>query len=58
MSNQLFRLLERHQKIDRLLSDARKRRAADPFEILRLKKLKLAIKDRIAGLMRRRHMAG
>lgn len=53
MSDDLFRLMERHQKIDRLLREARRRRWTDPLEILRLKKLKLAIKDRIAAAMRR-----
>lgn len=53
MSDQMFRLMERHQKLDRLLTDARRRRWTDPLEILRLKKLKLAIKDRIARAMRR-----
>ena len=47
MSDRMFRLMERHQKLDRLIAEARKRRSAEPFEILRLKKLKLAIKDRI-----------
>ena len=58
MSNRMFRLMERHQKLDRLIAEARKRRSVDPFEILRLKKLKLAIKDRIAGLLRRRGLTG
>ena len=57
MSDRLFRLMERHQQLDRLLQAARKRRATDPFEILRLKKLKLAVKDRMASLMRRRGIA-
>lgn len=54
MSEHVFRLMERHQKLDRLLQDARRRRWVDPLEILKLKKLKLAIKDRIAGAMRRK----
>lgn len=53
MSNRLFRLMERHQKLDRLIADAQRRRGGDPFALLRLKKLKLAIKDRIAAIMRR-----
>lgn len=55
MSDRMFRLLERHQKLDRLLSEAQRRLRPDAFEVLRLKKLKLAIKDRIAVAMRRRH---
>ena len=57
MSDRMFRLMERHQKLDRLIVEARKRRSADPFELLRLKKLKLAIKDRMAALLRRRAKA-
>ena len=52
MSDRLFRLMERHQKLDRLIVAAQRRRIGDPFELLRLKKLKLAIKDRIAALVR------
>lgn len=54
MSDRMFRLLERHQKLDRLIAAAQRRRASDSLELIRLKKLKLAIKDRIALLMRRR----
>ena len=54
MSDRLFRLMERHQKIDRHIAAIQGRRSTDAFELLRLKKLKLAIKDRIAALMLRR----
>jgi uncharacterized protein YdcH (DUF465 family) len=50
MSNRVYRLLERHQKLDDHLRRAQSRRWVDPHEIGRLKKLKLAIKDRIARL--------
>jgi len=53
MSDRTFRLLERHQKLDELLRRAQTRRWPDPLEISRLKKLKLAIKDRLARLTRR-----
>ena len=53
MSDRVFRLMERHQKLDDALRLAQRRRLTDPFEIVRLKKLKLAIKDRIARLLRR-----
>ena len=53
MSDRLFRLMERHQKIDEALERARRGPASDPLEITRLKKLKLAIKDRLAALLRR-----
>lgn len=58
MSDRVFRLMERHQKLDEALRLARIRKSADPFEVARLKKLKLAIKDRIAGLLRRRKAFG
>lgn len=54
MSDRYFRLLERHQKLDERLRLLQRLRAADPFELARLKKLKLALKDRLAGLLRKR----
>ena len=42
--------MERHQKLDDALRRLQTRRWPDPFEIARLKKLKLAIKDRLARL--------
>ncbi len=50
MSDRLFRLLERHQRLDDQLQRLQSMRrhdpsGPDPFEIARLKKLKLAIKD-------------
>lgn len=53
MSNRVFRLMERHRRLDDLLRLAQNRRWADPMEIARLKKLKLAIKDRLARLTRK-----
>ena len=53
MSDRVYRLLSRHQKLDEQLRRAKSRLWADPFEIARLKKLKLAVKDRLASLMRR-----
>lgn len=57
MSDSVFRLMERHQRLDDLLHCARKNRFVDPFEIARIKKLKLAIKDRIARGIRKPKMA-
>lgn len=54
MSDHVLRLMEHHQKLDRLLAEARRRRLSDPLEMLRLKKLKLAVKDRLAHAMRRK----
>lgn len=56
MPDRVFRMLERHQQLDAQLSLARSRRWPDPFEIARIKKLKLALKDRLAGLLRRPHL--
>lgn len=50
MSDRIFRLLERHQRLDDRLRRVQAIRFADPFEILRLKKLKRMIKDRLARL--------
>ena len=52
MSERYFRLLERHQRLDERLRGLQRRATADRFEIARLKKLKLAIKDRLAAASR------
>jgi uncharacterized protein len=54
MSDRLFSLMERHQKLDRLIAAAHRRPSGDGFALLRLKKLRLAIKDRIARALRKR----
>ncbi|MDE2412631.1 MAG: DUF465 domain-containing protein [Sphingomonadales bacterium] len=53
MSDRVFRLMERHQKLDDALRRLQGSRFADPFEIARLKKLKLVLKDRLARLAAR-----
>ena len=53
MSNQVYRLMERHQQLDDRLRRVLTRRWADPTEVARLKKLKLAIKDRLNRVMHR-----
>ena len=50
MSNHAYRLLERHQKLDARLRALQNRFWPDPFELARIKKLKLVIKDRLARL--------
>ena len=50
MSDMTFRFLERHQKLDARLRMLQSLRLPDPSELARLKKLKLAIKDRLARL--------
>jgi uncharacterized protein len=58
MTDRVFRLLEHHQKLDERLRHVQARRFPDPLEIVRLKKLKLAIKDRLARLARSPLAAG
>jgi uncharacterized protein len=47
MSDRVFRLLERHQKLDERLRRIQTMPWPDPFEVVRLKKLKLILKDRL-----------
>lgn len=54
MSDHLYRLLERHQRLDDRLRRLQSSRWVDSFEIARLKKLKLALKDRLAAFVKRR----
>jgi len=58
MSDRVYRLMERHQRLDDRLRRMQVSRFADPFEMLRLKKMKLAIKDRLARLARSPLAAG
>jgi len=53
MSWTAFRLNEMHGRIDEALRAEQRRKLPNPFEITRLKKLKLAIKDRLAMLSRK-----
>lgn len=50
MTNQAFHLLQYHQKLDRRLRAEMKRRWPDLVAIMRLKKLKLSVKDNLARL--------
>lgn len=45
MSDRLFRLMQSHQKIDEALHAEQRRRSASPFAVMRLKRLKLRVKD-------------
>jgi len=49
-----LRLRSLHQKLDRELRSERAQRRPDGLRVVRLKKLKLALKDRIAALSRSR----
>lgn len=51
MTVQAYRLMEAHQRIDEELRRESGRRRPDPFKLMRLKKLKLRIKDRLNGFM-------
>ncbi len=53
MSDRVFRLMERHQRLDARLHALRSLRWPDPFEIARLKKLKLGLKDGVARALHR-----
>ena len=54
MSDRVFLLMERHQTLDDRLRRMQTARWPDPFEIARLKKLKLMLKDRLARVLQRR----
>lgn len=58
MSAMMFRLLQVHQKLDGELRREQKRRAPNEARIRKLKKLKLAIKDRLLGRISSTAMAG
>ena len=47
MHPRLYRLMEKHQRIDSLLQLEQRRPWRDPSRIMRLKRLKLRIKDLI-----------
>lgn len=49
----IYRLTVLHRRLDEAVRREARRRSSDPFRILRLKKLKLAVRDRLAMLMRR-----
>ena len=52
MNWRAFRLHEMHKRIDEALRAEQRHTDPNPFEIMRLKKLKLALKDRLAALAR------
>lgn len=59
MTDRIFRLLTKHQKLDAALRSEQARRWPDVMQIAQLKKLKLAVKDRLhqAALGRRKASA-
>ena len=48
-----YRLTVLHRQLDDAERREIRRRGADPFRLLRLKTLKLAVKERLAALVRR-----
>jgi len=52
MTNRLFRMMLRHQRIDEALRREQRRRGVSPFVLMRLKKMKLRAKDLIHRLGR------
>jgi len=49
----LFRLTQMHKKLDDAIRREVNRPAADRFRVIRLKKLRLAVKDRLSQVMRK-----
>lgn len=49
-----YRLTLAHSRLDAEIRREQKRRAPDPFRLLELKKLKLAVKDRLHRFLRSR----
>jgi uncharacterized protein YdcH (DUF465 family) len=57
MNSMRYRLALAHSKLDAEISREQKRRIPDSWRLLRLKKLRLAIKDRMHRLIRSRRQA-
>lgn len=53
MSSAAYRLTNIHRRLDDAITREMNRRLPDSLKLLRLKKLRLAVKDRLATLMRR-----
>lgn len=52
MSSATYRLTHIHRRLDDAITHEMRRRLPDSLKLLRLKKLRLAVKDRLAILMR------
>ncbi|WP_236659651.1 DUF465 domain-containing protein [Sphingopyxis jiangsuensis] len=50
----IYHLSALHRRLDEAVRREARRRGGDPFRLLRLKKLKLAVRDRLSAIMRRR----
>ncbi|MCW1432052.1 DUF465 domain-containing protein [Novosphingobium sp. JCM 18896] len=54
MSAAAFRLTNIHRRLDEAIKRESRAVVPDTFRLLRLKKLRLAVKDRLAALIRRK----
>jgi hypothetical protein len=52
MSSSTYRLTQTHRRLDEAIAREMRHRLPDSLKLLRLKKLRLAVKDRLARLMR------
>jgi uncharacterized protein len=57
MSASTYRLTRIHSSLDEAIRSETRRRLPDSLRLLRLKKMKLAVKDRLAALMRKNMVA-
>jgi hypothetical protein len=57
MSSATYRLTRIHRSLDDAISQEMRRRLPDSLKLLRLKRLRLAVKDRLTALMRRHKAA-
>ncbi|HYI40356.1 MAG TPA: DUF465 domain-containing protein [Allosphingosinicella sp.] len=57
MSSSAYRLTHIHRRLDEAISSETARRLPDSLKLLRLKKLRLAVKDRLTAMMRRSAVA-
>jgi len=55
--SRFYRLTELHRRIDDALRRENRRHGADPFRLLRLQSLKLAVRKRLASLSRQPALA-
>lgn len=53
MPTSTYRLTRIHSSLDEAIRSETRRRLPDSLRLLRLKKMKLAVKDRLTALMRR-----
>jgi hypothetical protein len=53
MSSATYRLTRIHRSLDEAITKELRRPAPSSLKLLRLKKLRLAVKDRLAAMMRR-----